>query len=27
VELSFAVVFAFRHHVSAAYVTVLFTIA
>jgi len=26
VELSFAVVFAFRHLVSAAYVTVLFTI-
>ena len=27
VELSFVVVFAFRHHVSAAYVIVLFTIA
>ena len=27
VELSFAVVFGFRHHVSAAYVIVLFTIA
>ena len=27
VELSFAVVFAFRHHVSAAYDIVLFTIA
>jgi len=27
VKLSFAVVFAFRHHVSAAYVIVLFTIA
>jgi len=27
VELSFAVVFAFRHHVSAVYVIVLFTIA
>jgi hypothetical protein len=27
VELSFAVVFAFKHHVSAAYVIVLFIIA
>jgi len=27
VELSFAVVFAFRHHVSATYVIVFFTIA